>query len=152
MRASKFNVDKDAEKRTYDGIVFDSALEMRYYRDVVCPLEKSGTVMRHELQVPYVLQPDFIHDGKKVKAITYVADFVLHYSNGTTEVIDIKGCPDTTALLKRKLFWYVFPDIKYYWVTYSKIDGGWNDYESIKKARSLRRKEKKLKDKEVKEN
>lgn len=37
MERSKFNVDKDKEKRTYDNIVFDSQLEMKYYRDVLCP-------------------------------------------------------------------------------------------------------------------
>ena len=35
MERSKFNVDKDKEKRTYNNIVFDSQLEMKYYRDVL---------------------------------------------------------------------------------------------------------------------
>ena len=57
MRESKFNVNKDTLKRTYDGIVFDSVLEMKYYRDVLCPLVESGDVVHHELQKPYELQP-----------------------------------------------------------------------------------------------
>ena len=42
MRKSKFNVEKDIAKRTYDGIVFDSVMEMKYYRDVVCPKRKAA--------------------------------------------------------------------------------------------------------------
>ena len=31
MARTKFNVDKDKDKRTYAGIVFDSQLEMKYF-------------------------------------------------------------------------------------------------------------------------
>ena len=37
MGRTKFNVDKQKEARTYDGIVFDSQLEMRYYSEVIIP-------------------------------------------------------------------------------------------------------------------
>ena len=142
---TKFNVDKDTEKRTCDGIVFDSVLEMKFYRDILCPLVKSGDVVQFELQKPYELQPKFSHNGKTVKAITYVADFFIVYSDGTSVVIDTKGCPDSVAFLKRKLFWYHYPDIDYRWVCYSKIDGGWCEYEFVKKQRAERRKSKREK-------
>lgn len=143
---TKFNVDKDTEKRTCDGIVFDSVLEMKFYRDILCPLVKSGDVVQFELQKPYELQPKFSHNGKTVKAITYVADFFIVYSDGTSVVIDTKGCPDSVAFLKRKLFWYHYPDINYRWVCYSKIDGGWCEYEFVKKQRAERRKSKREKE------
>lgn len=142
-RASKFNVGLETMKRTYDGIVFDSVLEMEYYRDVLCPLEKSGDVVYYELQKPYELQPKFIHDEKTVQPIKYVADFFIRYKDGHEEVIDTKGCPDQTALLKRKLFWYRYPDVTYRWICYSKIDGGWCDYEFVKKQRAERKRKKK---------
>ena len=97
---TKFNVDKDTSKRTYDGIVFDSVLEMKYYRDVLCPLVKSGDVVKYELQKPYELQPKFIHDNKTVQPIKYVADFFIVYKDGHEEVIDTKGCPDSVAIIK----------------------------------------------------
>ena len=115
---SKFNVDSDTTQRTYSGIVFDSKLEMRYYRDVLCPLEESG------------------------EPIKYVADFFVRYKDGHEEVIDTKGCPDQTAFLKRKLFWYKYPDVIYRWICYSKIDGGWCDYEFVKKQRAERKRNK----------
>jgi len=141
-KASKFNVSTDLRKRTYNGIVFDSRLEMLYYRDILCPLEKSGDIVYCELQKPYELQPKFVHDNKTVQAIKYVADFFVRYKDGHEEVIDTKGYPDSTALLKRKLFWYHYPDVIYRWICYSKIDGGWCDYEYVKKQRANRKREK----------
>lgn len=71
---TKFNVDKDTSQRTYNDIVFDSIMEMKYYRDVLCPLMESGDVVNVELQKPYELQPnDFMNqmrkDGKFEKMI-----------------------------------------------------------------------------------
>ncbi|MDO5546935.1 MAG: DUF1064 domain-containing protein [Eubacteriales bacterium] len=132
---TKFNVDKDTEKRTCDGIVFDSILEMKFYRDVVLPKKESGEITYYELQKKYILQDGFERNGKKVLPITYIADFYIEYSDGRVEVIDIKGCPDTTAKLKRKLFWYKYPDIDYQWITYVKKFGGWGNYDDFNKLR-----------------
>lgn len=142
INRSKFNVDKDKSKRTHNGIVFDSVLEMKYYRDVLCPAVESGDVVSYELQKPYELQPKFLHDEKSVQSIKYVADFFIVYKDGHEEVIDTKGCPDSVALLKRKLFWYKFPDVDYKWVTWVKKFGGWIDYEEYKR---LKREEKRSK-------
>ena len=150
MGRTKFNVDKDKEKRTYDDIVFDSILEMKYYRDVILPQARSGLIKKYELQKPYELQPKFIHDGKTVQPITYVADFYIEYSDGRIEVIDTKGCPDSVAKIKKKMFEYIYPDTTYRWVVFSKIDGGWCDYSYVCQQRRLRKKEK-AKQKELKE-
>lgn len=142
INRSKFNVDKDKSKRTHNGIVFDSVLEMKYYRDVLCPAVESGDVVSYELQKPYELQPKFRQDEKSVQSIKYVADFFIVYKDGHEEVIDTKGCPDSVALLKRKLFWYKFPEVNYKWVTWVKKFGGWIDYEEYKR---LKREEKRSK-------
>ena len=92
---SKFNVNKDKEKRTYHGITFDSRMEMKYYCEVVCPKVESGEIV----------------------------------------VIDVKGCPDIVATIKRKMFWYRYPLIEYNWVTYVKKYGGWLDYDKVKRLR-----------------
>lgn len=99
MERSKFNVDKDKEKRTYNNIVFDSQLEMKYYRDVLCPAVESGEVTYFELQKKYELQPKYTHNGKTVLPIIYVADFYMEYADGHIEVVDTKGCPDSVAKL-----------------------------------------------------
>lgn len=143
---TKFNVGKDVTKRTFDGIVFDSVMEMKYYRDVLCSGIESGEISTVELQKPYELQPKFVHDGKSVQPIKYIADFYVVYNDGREEVIDIKGMPDSVALLKRKLFWYTFPDIDYKWITYVKKFGGWLDYDKVKQLRRDAKKLKKLKE------
>jgi len=145
MRESKFNVDKDKSKRTHNGITFDSVMEMKYYRDVLCPLVESGDIVSLELQKPFELQPSFVRNDKTVRPITYIADFVFTYKNGHEVVVDTKGCPDVAAKLKRKMFWYKFPDVDYRWICYSKMDGGWCDYEDVKNRRNRDRLEKKHK-------
>lgn len=144
MERSKYNVDKDTEKRTYNGIVFDSVLEMRYYRDIILPGVESGNVKKYELQKKYVLIDGFQRNGKRVLPITYVADFYVEYADGHIQVVDIKGMPDTTAKLKRKLFWYVYPDIDYVWITYVKKYGGWGLYDDFAKRRRDEKRAKKL--------
>ena len=132
VERSKYNVKKDKSDRTYDGIVFDSVLEMKYYRDVVLPNYKDGEIKYFELQKPYELQPKFKHNNKTVLPIKYVADFYIEYADGRTEVIDTKGFPDNVALMKRKIFWYKFPEINYKWLKYVKKFGGWIEYEEYK--------------------
>lgn len=145
-RQHKFNVNKNTSEREFDGIVFDSAVEMKYYRDIILPGIASGEIREYERQKKYVLQPAFKKDGATIRPIEYIADFYVVYKDGSSQVIDIKGCPDSTALLKRKMFWYVFPEIDYVWMGYSKLDGGWTTYEEIKRGRKQRKKEKELKD------
>ncbi len=112
---SKYHVSAK-EARTYDGIVFDSKAEMEFYRDIVLPLYNAGEIVRYELQKPFELQPGFRRYDKAVRAITYVCDFYLVYKNGRTEVIDVKGMATTEALLKRKMFWYKYPEENLLWM------------------------------------
>lgn len=137
---SKFNVQRDKDRRTHKDIVFDSVMEMKYYRDVLCPLVESGEVIKYELQKPYELQPGFVRMDKAVKPVTYVADFYMQYRDGSEVVVDIKGCPDSVATLKRKLFWYKYRDLDYRWITYVEKYGGWVLYEYAKKKRNEARK------------
>ena len=143
MERTKFNVDKDKEKRTCNGIVFDSVLEMKYYRDVVIPKKESGEITHYELQKKYILQDGFEKGGKKILPITYVADFYVEYSDGHSEVIDIKGCPDATAKIKRKLFWYRYPKLDYLWISYVKKFGGWGNYDDFNRLRKEAKRKKK---------
>ena len=140
MSRSKFNVSSDKTKRTYDNIVFDSELEMKYYRDVILPMYKNGEITYYELQKKYELQPKFKYENQSVRAIDYVADFFIIYKNGNQEVIDTKGMADSVAKLKRKLFWYKYPDVTYKWLTYVKKYGGWVEYDFVQKQRRANKK------------
>lgn len=149
METSKYNVSKNIEKRTCNGIVFDSIIEMRFYKEVVLPSVEKGTITSFELQKKFELQPKFEYKGKKYAAIYYIADFVLTYPDGHVDVIDIKGYPDHVAPIKRKLFCYKYPDMNFYWLYWIKKYGGWIEYDESKK---LKREEKKRKKQEEKEN
>lgn len=147
MKRTKYNVSTNKETRLFDGILFASNLEMRYYRDYVLPKMNDGLIKKCELQVKYPLQDSFKHKdhtGKviTVRAIDYVADFVITWENGTRQIIDTKGKPDNTALLKRKLFWLKYPDEEYIWVSYSKANGGWIIYDDLQKIRRENKKAK----------
>lgn len=143
---SKYNVDRNAEKRTYDGIVFDSIMEMRFYRDVILPGMENGEITKCELQKPYTLQPGFTHEGVKVRPVTYVADFYYEDAHGGAHVIDVKGTADSLAKCKRKLFWYRYPELDYRWVTYVKKYGGWRDWDEVQRMRRSDRRALKLKE------
>lgn len=79
---SKYNVGKKTYERTYNGIVFDSVVEMKYYRDVILPSVENGNIIHYEMQKKYILQPSFVRDGKRVQAIEYKADFYTVDKNG----------------------------------------------------------------------
>jgi len=122
---------------------------MKYYRDVVLPKKESGEITQYELQKKYILQDGFEYQGRKILPITYVADFYIEYADGS---IDIKGCPDTTAKIKRKLFWHRYPELNYLWITYVKKFGGWGIYDDFERRRRELKRQRKFKNKETEED
>lgn len=149
MQKSKFNIDKTEKgklKRSYKGIVFDSEMEMLYLKEVIEPKIESGEITKYERQVTYELLPAFFYKEQKFAAINYKSDFNIYYSDGTLEVIDVKGLAKPLDLIKRKLLLSRYPDINFKWMTRSITDGGWCDYEVVKKARAKRKKLKNIKE------
>ena len=126
-------------------------MEMKYYRDVILPYTRSGEITHYEMQKPFELQPKFHREGKTIQPILYVADFYIEYGDGRIEVIDIKGCADSVARIKRKMFWYLYPDIPYRWLTHVVKYGGWIDYDEVAKLRRIAKKERKEKAREQEE-
>ena len=112
------------KKVVHDGITFDSAMEAKYY-DHLKRLQVQGVVTSFDLQPRFVLLPKFEKNGKKYREIGYTADFTVHYADGHSEVVDIKGM--VTQQFELKL------------LTYSKIDGGWITHDDLKKARKARK-------------
>ncbi|EAE0012255.1 TPA_asm: DUF1064 domain-containing protein [Listeria monocytogenes] len=96
---SKYN----AKKVVIDNITFDSKAEAAYYQQLKL-LKMTGEVVSFDLQPEFVLQDSFVKNGKKYHAIKYKADFLVRYSDGHEELIDIKGMLTKEFILKRKLF------------------------------------------------
>lgn len=86
----------------HDGIKFDSIREFNYYAKLKI-MQKAGLIWNLELQKKYVLQKAFTFNGKKIREISYYADFVYEDKDGL-HVIDTKGYRTDTYKLKKKLF------------------------------------------------
>ena len=97
----------NAKKVTIDGITFDSKSEGRYYQHLLGLME-SGVVESFEMQKPYTLLDKFPHPktGKTIRAIKYVPDFEVIYTDGRVEVVDVKGMQTDVFRMKCKLFMF----------------------------------------------
>lgn len=91
-----------ASKTVIDGIKFDSKKEADFYAELKL-LEKAEVISDLVLQPVFVLQDAFVCKGKKIRAITYVADFKYRQGDKTV-VVDVKGMRTDVYKLKRKLF------------------------------------------------
>ncbi len=120
-----------------DGITFDSKEEYRYY-ELLKQKKAQGEILNFELQPKYTLQPSFKRDGKTIRAITYTADFLVYHTDGTEEIIDIKGMETQQGVMRRKMFWFKYPELKLTWLSRSVKWGdtdGWIDYDELKRRR-----------------
>lgn len=98
-------------KVTYRGITFDSKKEFEYYLFLL-DRQKRGGITELRLQVPFELQPAFEHKGKKIRAITYVADFTYVDKAGEMHIVDTKGMRTEIYKLKKKMMQYRGYDIE----------------------------------------
>lgn len=96
-----------------DGITFDSKAEMNRYWELKI-LEKKGLIAGLELQLEYVLQEAFIHNGKKIQPIKYRADFRYRDTLRNRIIVeDCKGMATEVYKLKKKLLLKRYPDMNF---------------------------------------
>ena len=97
----------NAKKVEVDGIVFSSKVESFYYEHLL-ELMHDGVVESFEMQKPYTLLDKFPHPktGKTIRAIKYVPDFEIIYTDGRVEVVDVKGMQTDVFRMKCKLFMF----------------------------------------------
>ena len=108
MSYNKYN----NKKTIVDGIKFDSEMESHYYL-YLKQLKEMGEVVDFILQPTYLLQEGFNFNGKRIRAITYKADFKVIYKDGHEEVIDVKGKLTEEFKIKRKMLLYRYRDINF---------------------------------------
>lgn len=87
---------KNATPNIVDGIKFRSKLESYTYKKL-----KEANIYADYEQHRYELLPAFDFSGKKIRAITYLPDFVGH-----NFIIECKGFPNEAWPLREKLFKY----------------------------------------------
>ena len=100
------------KKTMVDGIKFDSEMESHYYI-YLKQLKEIGEVVDFVLQPTYLLQEGFYLNGKRIRPITYKADFKVIYKDGHEEVIDVKGKLTEEFKIKRKMLLYRYRDINF---------------------------------------
>ena len=67
-------------------------------------MKKAGIIKTFSLQPEFVLQEGYKRaDGKKIRAIKYIADFKVEYPDGHIEIEDSKGMETDVFKIKRKL-------------------------------------------------
>lgn len=100
------------EKVVIDGTRFDSQKEANRYLDLLV-LEKAGLIQDLHRQVRFELQPSYKKNGKTVRPIYYVADFVYYDTfKGQKIVEDTKGYRTEIYKLKKKLFEFRYPELE----------------------------------------
>ena len=108
---------KNATPNVVDGIKFRSKLESYTYKKL-----KEANIYADYEQHRYELLPAFEFSGKKIRAITYLPDFVGH-----DFIIECKGFPNEAWPLREKLFKYYMnrflPNHRFYLVhTQKEVD------------------------------
>lgn len=103
----RFNKYKN-KKIQIDNIKFDSKKEAERYIELKL-LEKAGKISGVKTQYPFILQEKYIRaDGKKIREIKYIADFVYYDENNNLIVEDTKGYETEVFKIKRKLLEYKY--------------------------------------------
>ena len=129
------------KKTTIDDIVFDSKDEALYYQ-ALKNMKANGLIKDFELQPKFILQESFVKDGKKYRAIHYIADFKVINNDGSFYIVDIKGILTTEFKIKMKLFNYKYPNIELRLVSRSVKFGNeysFIDYYELQKIRKKNR-------------
>lgn len=109
-RRSKYG----AVKVEIDGTKYDSRKEARRGEELKI-LSRAGIISDLHFQVKFTLQDGFVRDGKKIRAIEYVADAV-YVEDGKTIVEDTKSSitqKKESYRLKKKLFLFRYPDLTF---------------------------------------
>lgn len=105
IKELSFGSTKYKNKRiTVNGVKFDSIKEANRYCDLLL-LERAGEITGLKLQVPFKLLDSYVRaDGKIIRGITYIADFMYYDKDGKMHVEDVKGVKTEVYKLKKKLF------------------------------------------------
>lgn len=113
------SLEKDCESHGKTITVYDSVKEYQRWIDLQF-LEKTGKVSNLSRQTELLIQEEFMYQGKKIRKITYKADF-QYTKNGVVVVEDTKAFDKNTKRyltteefrLKWKLLKHRYPEIQF---------------------------------------
>ena len=110
-KISKSKKSKYGNKKVeIDEITFDSIAESRMYLELKSK-QKNGEILFFRVQPRYRLIDSQKKHGKTHRSADYIADFEVHHTDGSIEVIDVKSKGTITPVfkLKEKVFHSVYP-------------------------------------------
>jgi hypothetical protein len=112
-RAGRFQVSKKEDRTSTNNIVFDSKQELERYQELLL-LQQAGQISGLELQKSFVLVPDFLSKGEKVRGVTYRADFYyLEHDTPIIEELKVKATRTKDYIIKSKLMRWMYPEIDF---------------------------------------
>lgn len=89
-----------ARKTAYKGAIYDSAKEAKRAAELEL-LQRAGKIRNLRRQVKFTLQEGFLYEGRKIRAIEYIADFV--YEADGLIIEDVKGYRTPEYKIKAKM-------------------------------------------------
>lgn len=98
MIGNKIHHKFHAKRVENDGIKFPSKKEAAYYEKLKF-LQKNGQVIFFLRQVPFSIPGN----------VTYRADFMVFWSDGTVSVVDVKGMRLQSYIDKKKMVEALYP-------------------------------------------
>jgi len=119
-----------------DNVSFDSVMESRFYLRLL-EMKAAKQIKSFSMQVTYELQPKFKDkvSGKTVRAITYIADFVVTDADDQVIVVDVKGKETDVFKIKKKMFQYKYPGVRFMCMRWVNKAGDWFELDDIKKGK-----------------
>ena len=81
---------------------------MEYYKELKL-LQNQGIITGFGRQCQFILSEGTDKDNR---CISYIADFIIFYPDGTYKIIDVKGMKTEIFKQKSKLFKNKFPKLK----------------------------------------
>lgn len=126
----KYNVDTSAYAkgaRTCNGYIFDSQVELEFYRDNLSLRQAAGDIRGLLVHPRYIIMEGFDIRGGHVNAITFKPDFSFVEERDGQFVpvaLDVKGAPPSgDFMLRVKLFLRLHPDVEFRLAR--KVRGEW---------------------------
>lgn len=115
-----------AKKCEIDGEIFDSVMEGKFYVHLKEQM-RNGAIKEIELHPKFALQDSFKKNGKTIRAITYISDFLVTYADDSKIVYDVKGRETADFKLKRKMFDCKYRDLTLKCVQHRVTGNRWID-------------------------
>ena len=85
------------------------------------------------MQQSFLITPSYKKNGKTIRKMEYLADFVIQYPDCSTRVIDVKGIETDVFKMKKKLVEYMYPDVTIECVRWVPKESKWMTLKEYKK-------------------